>query len=211
MPEVVKDHRTAAEESKKVENLPKRKFRVLVGKHIEPGPPDENGYRSDVVYSAGEVVETSTDLVAKFNQGMFSRKFEEILDDRRLSPVANVPYAGDRSRHPLDKEHPLQDVSESAKNRVLTDEDKEKRDNIPTKENESKDKEYKQTSRERVDSGVGAPHSSSSSSKNRKVPANLDSMSIKQLQDYAAEEEIDLKGTTKREDILRTIRSSSHS
>ena len=40
------------------------------------------------------------------------------------------------------------------------------------------------------------------------VMPNLDSLSLKDLQNLAAEEEIDIKGLTKREDIIKTIKSA---
>lgn len=41
----------------------------------------------------------------------------------------------------------------------------------------------------------------------RQHPADLDKMSVKELQDHAADEEIDLKGASKREDILKVLRA----
>lgn len=44
----------------------------------------------------------------------------------------------------------------------------------------------------------------------RILPNNLDSMSLKELQAYAAEEEIDLKGARSRDDALKVIRASGN-
>ena len=41
------------------------------------------------------------------------------------------------------------------------------------------------------------------------VPANLDQLTLKQLQDYAAEEEIDLKGAKSAEEARRVIRAGT--
>jgi hypothetical protein len=147
-----------------------RKFRLLVGQHIEPDPKAKSykedpenynpigiRYFADGIHIVNDVetemigknvIESNIDLCQRFNIPGFPPKFEELYESY---PSAGIPQA------------PSTDDFLIA---------------------ELKSRGY-EVSRD-----------------------TLDTMNLKELTALAAEEEIDLKGATKKEDIIRIIRSS---
>ena len=143
------------------------KFRVLVGAHIDNGPPgcecDECSvsdgknhlYRQrdakDPPAWAGDIIETTADLEMRFNAGPYSRKFERVREDA----PAVVGHVWDQAKETLEQ--------------------------FTARMNK-----------------VNAP----------KPSLNLDAMALKDLQQLAADEEIDLKGAKTKEEAVKVIKAS---
>ncbi len=160
------------------------KFRVLHGKHHEEAVQgDPTTLRT---YRTGEIVDSHTDLL-RLNSSN-SRKFEKIEEDPKASAQPNRAF----SAAELGKMHAdavaNERLAETVRERVQAEK------NNPT--------------------SIANPSLVQSTSVKSQPPktqaeaiAKLDQMSLKDLQQVAADEEIDLKGANKREDVLRIVKS----
>lgn len=66
------------------------RFRILESIHIEADPEFPHDPLKERVYERGDVFDSPSDLVEKFNKGPFSRKFEQVDPS---TPLANK-YVG---------------------------------------------------------------------------------------------------------------------
>ncbi len=143
------------------------RFKVLAGKHTckeHQGVKDGDGrpLKTMKVYRAGEVIDTDTDLAAKFNHPPGAVKFERLVEDApRPQPVHNAPAPSPaHATTPQQPQPAPQQVAQPQPARAA------------------------------------------------KGPDKYDSMSVKELTDFAAECEVDLRGATRKEEIVKILRAS---
>ncbi len=83
---------TTIKAPKRAKNEKGGKFRLLVGAHLDQGPPGchcegcAGSGGKNHLYTEGDVIESKQDLVARFNQGPHSRKFERVSADTPATP-----------------------------------------------------------------------------------------------------------------------------
>jgi hypothetical protein len=169
---------------------PRMRFKVLAGQHIEPDeslPPDTvTGLHPVRIYYTGHIVETWRDLEFKFNGGTpDTRKFERIYDDAPTIPGATE----EEVRQFMEwKKAQAANLAPSQPN------------GITTVANQGKSEVQK-----------AAEKGFNPATSNTPQPLNqptLDIMSVKELQDFAKEEEIDIRGAKTKEDLLRVIKAA---
>lgn len=74
---------------------PKGLYRVLQGMHVEDGPLDANGEKTDIVYGVGGIVESEIDLCERFNgQGSAFHKFERVTPNPNYIPATKLVPTG---------------------------------------------------------------------------------------------------------------------
>lgn len=196
-------------------------FKLLVGTHIQEdlsAKPDARGVHPERVYHAGDVFESNTDLRALNGIGM-TPKFERVDVDnapqnlRRAAEEpkpsrgewpgssvpqpsqyeANAPLTGDPKTHALGEpptgRAPIgsgeQVAGASAPQRPA----------------------YSGGTPGRTE-GVEPPKAVSAKRDLDKDYGPLDKMSVNELREVAESEEIDLKGASKKEDIIKALRST---
>jgi hypothetical protein len=140
---------------------PTMKFRILRGQHLVKLP---NGQYKK--HRQGEVIESTIDLVERFNQGQNSQKFQRIYSEAS-EPKSLNDYLSELSKLPKDQVQHVITHLQGVGNLTSSDQ-------------------------QTVSSGEDT----------------LAGMTVKELQAFADGEEIDLKGITKRDDILRIIKAA---
>src|SRR5438105_12102344 len=162
------------------------RYRVMAGQHIESDPEgrkDTDGRPLDVKYEQGQVFASKTPDLHRRWPEKFS-KIEEDLPEN--NPYLTMPAPGEtddefKVRMERLRANPASNTSED----VVAAAARRGFDTLHT------------------DSGRTPPPG-------KPVPGSepLDSMSVQELRALAADEEIDLKGATKKDDILRLIKAS---
>jgi hypothetical protein len=169
------------------------KFRIVIGIHIGDGPAScecENcsgDNRSNHIYRArepgdppeytGDIIESKQDLCLRCNHGPFSTKYERIDEARDWQ-------SNEEARRP--------DETLEAYAQRLTD--------LAISQKENKEAPTKEAV-------LAKPVSAPVKKEPAPVLKDFNSMNMRELQDYAAENEIDLKGASKREDVVRILRN----
>ena len=176
-----------------VEIKPVLRFRLLSGKHIQAHPTKitKTAYgevASDQYFSPGDVFETDQPLDKMFNGVGCPPKFERIHDGQQTIDQANTPItveeAARRGFSTAFTDHPTPTLSSTDVKPTVTA-------SAPQAPNAAKG------------STVPAAHQAPTGT------GTLDTMSIKELQAFAAEEEIDLRTAKTRDDMLRVIRNAT--
>jgi hypothetical protein len=212
-------------------------FKLLVGQHIQADPdwePSEeerelakNAGRAlrppSRVYRAGETVESDTDLVERFGPEKFQmvqdkyRLREGVAKGRKVQARKGVPE-GVETRSPGDPTPEIERTSPSvapagqvaqgfqgATSPVNTTTPSGP---LPVEAAQTEESEESEEADDKEESPPKAPPAPRGPRAKRSVPDNLDRMSLNDLRAFAAEEEVDIKGATRREDIIRQIRAS---
>lgn len=164
----------------------KFKFRLLAGKHTDrEGPPDKRGIPQLRVFRQGQVIETEKDLDALFNHQTIQKKKFEKVDD---AIAASTP------EYRISLSTPLTGVDAAQATLVRSQLEQPK----------------PKPSQTTVSPTHGpAPNLPNQSTQPKsQVPDTLDSMSDKELDAFAASEEIDLSKARSKQDKIKAIRAA---
>lgn len=179
----------------------KMRFVVLQGKHSQKeeqldadGNPrkdkDGNVIRAPVTYARGSIVESNIDLAARFNAGPNSQKFQKLDDE---------DPRGKRGR------------------RKSRDEDESEPEYAPNPEQAAAVAPGGQVSSGKQ-ATVGGPgvgqisgplQTADALRKQAEELPDLDHMTVEQLREYAEDEEIDLKGLHRKDEMVKAVRTHS--
>lgn len=164
------------------------KFKLLQGTHAEAGKPkeviDDEGNKklakTSVYYKKGEVIETDIDLAKKFNIPHPGLNTQKF---QRLSDNARPTYKENSRFNTADTQPPTREklhAESMTGGEVLSDDEVADDEVVEGKEG--------------VDPGVGED--------------TLDVMTVAQLKQHAAANDIDLTGITHKADIIAAIRNA---
>lgn len=204
------------------------KFRLKASKHIQADPdwkPSEEERRmADLralplkapsrIYSRGDLVESDIDLVERFG----SEKFERVGERRRRRDAVTPGMPSDEALEKTPAVFSGGQVSTGHQHSTSTEEgvtisgpisakELEERGMPTGSEIEDEDEEDEDESAPRTRTPARTPAEAVQSPR-RPLPDNLDRMPLRELHAFATEEEIDLKGISKREDVIKAIRAS---
>lgn len=166
------------------------KFRLLQGRHM-----DATGKLYIAGHPGRDVIDTETDLCAKFNPPPtapnFPRKFE------RVDQFADAAMAGYNTIH-LDSHRQQGETRQQFAERMAQ---------IARMAEEAALEEATQPDHVAMPPPA-VPGIATAVAREQPPVDDLDRMTVQQLQELASEEEIDLKGARTKPDIVRAIRSS---
>jgi cell division septation protein DedD len=175
--------------------MAKFKFKLLSGKHTDrEGPPDERGMPQLRVFRKGQVIETVKDLDAIFNHPTIDRKKFERVDD---ATKASVPeYRISLSTPPAEPAYAGQVQASAVR--------------VPARAATPQSPVVPVTSPPTTPPQAQAPAQAkpAATPQQAKATDTLDAMSDKELDAFAASEEIDLKGAKGRADKIKAIRAA---
>lgn len=165
------------------------RYRLLAGQHVAADhsqkPVEVKDAAGTVVkryptrtYKVGEVVESDTDLAGRFGAEKF-----KLADGK---PGETVEPASSPAVAPGGQVSSGHQITAGGVPRAMTAEEVAN-PNL---------------------SGVEAATAGKDKKLGRQVPPNLDAMSVKELHDHAAAEEINLHGATSKQDMLKAIRTA---
>lgn len=164
----------------------KYKFRLLAGKHTDrEGPPDRRGIPQLRVFRQGQVVETEKDLDAIFNHPTIQKKKFEKVDDA-------VPASTPEYRISLSMPPGGVDAAQAALARTQLEQPRPKANQTTVSPTH----------------GPAPNLPNQSTQPKSQVPDTLDAMNDKELDAFAASEEIDLSKAKTRQDKVKAIRAA---
>lgn len=179
------------------------KYRVIQGQHIQK---DASG--RDCVYVRGDVVESDADLVVKL-----VNKFERV-QEWPMPPSQGVPFdpIQPASLVPSQQQQPNAGQDSSQSQTALEQQLATLMRQMEVQAQQLAAMQSFLVQQQQQASQAQATASASAEPTPRNIPeylARLEKMSVKQLQEEAAAEEIDLGGSTNKNEILRLIREAS--
>lgn len=170
---------------------------VIAGQHV-----DKNG-----THNVGDKVESDTDLVEKFG----ATKFELVSGKGGLKSGTGNPTPGDPT-----PENVIHNPSLGASGQVQTGFQATSGTSTSNVQSGGASEEVIRETLGQEDKFAGQkPHPQFPALKGQPPPktekeyhAGLERLSVKDLQEHAAEEEIDLKGANRKEEIIKAIKAS---
>lgn len=173
-------------------------YRLTAGQHV-----DKNG-----THNVGDVVDSDVDLVEKFG----ATKFEQVSGDKKgLKSGTGNPTPGDPT-----PENVIHNPSLGASGQVQTGFQASSGTSSTNVQSGGASEEVIRETLGQEDKFAGQkPHPQFPALKGQPPPktekeyhAGLERLSVKDLQEHAAEEEIDLKGANRKEEIIKAIKAS---
>jgi hypothetical protein len=188
------------------------KFKLLLGSHIqaEPGwePSDEEKEDAKMrgtkprapsrFYRPGEIVETDLDLVARFGPEKFQLISGTPKDTKKV-----VPRPGEDMRFPPVKEADPEGGGPAGQ---LPHQQPYPRPIVPSTREEELDESERGAVEAQDEQKKAGQRAQQQKDKKSKDDPDFDTMTLKQLQEYAEEEEIDLKGARTKDEVLKAVK-----
>lgn len=161
-------------------NLQKYRYRLLEGQHVEPVPGTDNGR----LIKRGEIFESEFSWYAE----RWPEKFEEASPRLEASG-----FVWNKDQETLEQFNQRMGQMQEA-------------------ERKEQQRQQQQVVADAARKGFNTNAANVANTKNLRPEdmEALSAMTITELKQYAAEEEIDLKGASKKEDILRLILQGQH-